>query len=135
MAGTFGYELDPAKLTAAEKEEIRRQTAAFKRLYGLIQWGDYYRLTGPDPSHYAAWQFVSSNRRQSLVCVVFLRVLCNQPGPLLKLPGLLETARYRVCIPGQAEEVHTGQALRYAGLRLPRLQGDYPAVMIELNAL
>ena len=45
MSGTFGYELDPNRLSEEEKEEIRRGIRVFSELRELIHGGDYYRLT------------------------------------------------------------------------------------------
>ena len=80
MAGTFGYELDPAKLTEEEKEEIRKQIGRFKEYYELIQRGDYFRLTAPsEERHYAAWEFVSPDQKEALVSVVASKVRTNDP--------------------------------------------------------
>ncbi len=136
MAGTFGLELDPSKLSAAEKEEITRQVADYKRYGDLIQAGEYYRLSSPKQNaDYAAWQFVSPSRDRALLCFVCLRPRVNQLPLPLRLRGLDPAARYRVRVPGQAEEVHSGQALHHAGLMLPQLQGDYPAIAVELEKI
>lgn len=45
MAGTFGYELNPALLSDEEKEEIREQIKTFKKYEMLINEGTYWRLT------------------------------------------------------------------------------------------
>jgi len=47
MSGTFGYELDPTKLSEAELSEIRKEIGQFKELYELLENGDYYRLIPP----------------------------------------------------------------------------------------
>ena len=47
MAGTFGYELNPALLSDEEKEEIREQIKTFKKYEMLINEGTYWRLTSP----------------------------------------------------------------------------------------
>ena len=50
MAGTFGYELNPALLSDEEKEEIREQIKTFKTVsYTHL---DVYKRKG----RYAAWQ-------------------------------------------------------------------------------
>ena len=71
MAGTFGYELDPGKLSEEEKEEVRKQITAFKKYYELIQEGDYFRLTDPArDEHYAAWEFADQEGKEALLSVV-----------------------------------------------------------------
>lgn len=37
MAGTFGYELDPAKMTDEERREIREQIVEYKNMHSLYK--------------------------------------------------------------------------------------------------
>lgn len=121
MAGTFGYELDPAKLTKEEKEEIREQISRFKEYYELIQRGDYFRLTAPsEEKHYATWEFVSQDQREALVSVVASRVRTNDPASRVLLRGLKEDAVYLL----DGKE-YTGGALMYGGLPLPEAKAEY----------
>lgn len=121
MAGTFGYELDPAKLTPEEKEEIRGQIQQFKEYYELIQRGNYFRLTAPaEDRYYAAWQFVREDQGEALVSVVASRVRTNDPASRVLLRGLKEDAVYLV----DGRE-YTGGALMYAGLPLEEAKEEY----------
>ena len=121
MAGTFGYELDPAKLTSGEKAEIREQISRFKEYYELIQRGDYFRLTSPSgEKHYAAWEFVSPDQKEALVSVVASKVRTNDPPSRLLLRGLKENSIYIL----EGKE-YTGGALKYAGLPLPEAKEEY----------
>lgn len=121
MAGTFGYELDPAKLTSGEKAEIREQISRFKEYYELIQRGDYFRLTSPSgDKHYAAWEFVSPDQKEILVSVVASKVRTNDPPSRLLFRGLKENSIY---ILEGAE--YTGGALMYAGFPLPEAKEEY----------
>ena len=144
MAGTFGYELDPAKLTEAEKDEIREQIKAFHFYSELLRNGDYYRLTKED-SPFTAWQTVSPDQRRTLVSLVLKNPEAN-PKPLhFRLKGLLPDAGYRLvrqtnsgcgALPGTVESKeeertdYSGAALMYGGYTLPRLHGDYPSVQL-----
>ncbi len=144
MAGGFGYELDPGKLREEEKERIRGQIRRFREVSALLREGDLYRLTElDDPRDYEAWQVVSPERDESLLTLVLTHPRAN-PRPLhLRLKGLDPAAAYRLrrveyldaCLPEPGEELPrlwSGAALLYAGLTLPRLMGDYPAVVIHL---
>lgn len=135
MSGTFGYELDPEKLTDTEKAEIQEQIRFFKKHYSLIQQGGYFRLTNPGIADYTAWQFVSPDKSRSLVFFVSLRVRSNWPSPLIKLQGLEESARYYVQFPDGTIENHSGKAMLCAGLRMPVLRGDYPSAVVELEKI
>ena len=143
MAGTFGYELDPEKLSEEERNEIPQQIARFHSVENLVWEGDYYRLTDLKSERFTAWQFVSEDKKQS----VFTLVLENPEGnpiPLhLRLKGLDPKKTYRILwteFAGCAyrsddplPELLPGAALMYGGLTLPRLYGDYPSVQMLLQ--
>ncbi|MDO4275563.1 MAG: alpha-galactosidase [Eubacteriales bacterium] len=121
MAGTFGYELDPGKLNARDKEEIHDQIEVFKKYYDLIQQGDYYRLTNPyGEKAYHAWEFAAPDGREALVSVVAVKVYANPAPVIIKLRGLREDKYYR--LNGKS---YLGGALMYAGLPLPQPKEEY----------
>ena len=143
MAGTFGYELDPAKLSEDEREEIQKQIARFHCVEDLVREGDYYRLT-EENRRFTAWQFVSEEKRRSLFTLVLTEPAGN-PLPLhVRLKGLNPEAHYRLSwveyagCRYQAEErlprSLSGAALMFGGLTLPRMYGDDPSVQILLEA-
>lgn len=71
MSGTFGYELDPRKLSEGERSQMRAQIDEFKRFYHLLQDGDYARLTNPfRDQEFTAWQHTAPDRSEALVSVV-----------------------------------------------------------------
>ncbi len=128
MAGAFGYELDLQLLTQEEKEQVRSQIATYKRLQPLVLEGRYHRLTNAmEDSCFTAWQFTMPDKSLAAVSVV-----CKDPGanpmPIhIKLRGLAADKRYRESLNGK---VYTGAALCHAGLTLPIMAGDYPALQI-----
>ena len=132
MAGTFGYELDVNQMSAEEKEAVRSQIQEFKNDYDLIQYGSYYRLT--DPNHnggHHAWEFVSEDQREALVCAVALQIHPNGPAAILKFKGLKEDAIYEM-----NGGKYPGGALMEAGIPVPRANVEYEsfrfhAVMVE----
>ncbi len=88
MAGTFGYELDPGKLSEEEKEEVREQVRQFKKHAPLIYHGDYYRLSDPFRDAFGAWMFVSEDRSSALLSAVMLEIHGNMPVQYVRLKGL-----------------------------------------------
>ena len=130
MAGTFGYELDPRKTSAEEKEIIKQQVAFFKEHYDLIQYGDYYRLTGPS-GPFTAWEQVSPDRREALVSVVYGAARAAAPFRVLRLKGLDPALRYQV----DGQGAYPGDVLMNAGWPLPLAGGDYPALQLYLRAV
>lgn len=135
MAGTFGYELDPIKLTAEEMETVRGQIARFHELQDLIRAGDYYRLNDG-----SAWALVSEDKSEALLSVVLVNPTSNPKPNHIRLKGLDPDARYQVAwadfhesgakLPHGEDRRFTGTALMRGGYTLPILFGDYPAVQI-----
>ena len=130
MAGTFGYELDLEKLNKEEKEEIKIQIQQYKKYAGLIQQGDYYRLSNPYKDEEAAWMFVSKNRETALVEIVMQEIHGNMNVNYVKLKGLKEEAIYENV---QTGEKYYGSALMNGGIPIPIKMGEYQAYQIELR--
>ena len=129
QAGTFGYELDPAKLTEDEKKAVKEQIAVFHRYEDLIEQGDYYRLDEGEKD-YTAWMFVSPDKGEALVSVVATHVRANASFPFVRLQGLDPEKTY---FREDTGERLTGAALTQGGISLPQFLGDYPAVQIHLT--
>ena len=149
MSGAFGYELDPERLTAEEKRQVRNQIERYHRYYDLIHYGRYFRLTGwPDGEDFTAWEFAAEDGSQVLVCLLMLHARANSFGEHICLRGLQPDARYQLTeihfegrqmpqaghfLPGREPmkgRILSGGALMYAGYTLPPLQGDYPSVQL-----
>ena len=130
MAGTFGYGLDPKKLSAEEKAEVRRETAAFHEDAPLVQNGLYYRLSDPTREPCCAWAFVSEDGERCLLSAVLQSRHGNMPAQYVKPRGLTPGARYRVRETGA---VLPADALMDAGLPLPLELGEYESVVWHLE--
>lgn len=133
MAGNFGYELDATKLSDEVKEKIKIQIADYKRLRGIIQYGDFYRLLSPFKGNHTAWMFVSEEKREA---VVFFYRIMNIPNDALfrfRLAGLSEDLIYE--IEGMEQEI-SGQQLMSYGLNIPKdfAWGDFGSRMFVLKA-
>ena len=131
MAGSFGYEMDLNLLSPDEKEVVKEQVEDYKKYYDLIHNGDYYRLVSPQgDSDFTAWQFVSGDKAKTLVHVVITHVRANAPDLWFKLRGLAPEKCYRLEENGR---IYSGSALMNAGISIPMVMGDYPAVQMELT--
>ena len=108
MAGTFGYEMNPALLSEEDKEVVKEQIRTYKKFEMLICQGDYYRLSNPFLDEYAAWMFVSNDKKQVLVNVVRLDIQGNMTATYVKLKGLNREAVY---IEDGTGKVYSGAAL------------------------
>ena len=130
MSGTFGYELDPGKLTEAERQEIRTQILRFREDEALVHGGRYYRLTDVSKQlPYVAWQYTSKDMSKSLLNVAVRHPQANAPLIHLRLKGLDSEAVYEIAEDGSCL---SGAALMYGGYTLPLLAGDYPALQLHL---
>lgn len=130
MAGTFGYEMNPALLSNEEKDEIREQIKTYKKYEALICQGDYYRLSNPFRDEYSAWMFVSDDKKKALVNVVRLDVQGNMAALYIRLRGLKNEAVY---IDNETGKVYTGAALMEIGLLLEQPKSEYEAYQISLT--
>ncbi len=131
MAGSFGYELDPGRLSKDEKEVVKAQIAHYKENQQLVFEGDYYRLSDPTKDGLAVWEFVSKDKATVLVQGIVYRTKANALRRVQKLRGLDGEKTYHV--EGYGLEC-TGAALMQGGLLLPETWGDYCAVEIKLTA-
>lgn len=129
--GTYGLELDVNKMTEAEKEEIKRQVAEFKKHYELIQRGEYSRLISPyeNDSLYCVWQVASPDKSEALVAMVKYKNEANTHPEIVRLRGLDENKYYRV----NGEKIYKGASLMYNGLVLENLWGDYEAELYYIE--
>ena len=144
MSGTFGYELDPGKLTAEEKEQIREQIRIFRKHYDLIQGGLLYRLSTIQEDTYEAWQFAAEDKSEALLNVVVTEPRANRPLINIRLKGLDPDGVYELTdesdgqymfLPSEPpvrkwKKRFTGGALMYGGYTLPNVVGDYPAFQL-----
>ena len=120
MWGTFGYELDPNKLTEKDREIVHKQVAEYHKYYDLTHYGDLYRIVCPwDNSYYAAWELVSEDKTQAMFTLVNMRYYhCH--SRFIRMKGLDPDKYYKL---EETSEVYSGALLMNAGLNLSR----YPA--------
>jgi len=131
MAGSFGYELDLNKISEEEKEIVKKQIEDCKKYWELTHAGLYYRLSNPlENTEFAAWEFVSEDKKEALLNVVTLDTHCNAAVSYAKLKGLNEGAWYYV--EGEEEKVYSGSALMYGGIPIPRMSDEYQAWQMHL---
>ena len=122
MGGTFGYELDPAKLSDAEKDQIRQQILDFKKYAHLITHGLYYRLSNPFSDGIAAWEMFAEDQSEALISVVCLEVHGNMTVNYVRLRGLRKDCFYRDEATGKE---YPANALMQIGLPVPVEMGEY----------
>ncbi len=94
LAGTFGYELDPDKITEEERAGIAEGIALYRKYERLIRSGLYYRLSDPGKDRYTAWEFVSEDGSEALITMVVPENHGNAPTIYVTPRGLTPGAEY-----------------------------------------
>ena len=145
MAGTFGYELDLNKLSSVEIDEIKSQVGFYKQIRDVVQFGSLYRLETPlsvgktESSSYGAWQYVSQDKKRSVLTVAWSYAEANAEYLLIKPQGLEEDAAYAIqCPSGKIPPFSggskvSGGELMYCGLRLTNQPGYGGSLMLLLE--
>lgn len=129
MAGTFGFELDPDKLSAEDRQAIKKQVKEFQKYYDLIQNGLYYRLTNPEEHpDYHGWQFVKEDGSEALVCIAALHIQPNTARCCMPLKGLKEDKIYLI----DGVE-YPGSALMHGGYLIPRASMEYESFRVHIT--
>lgn len=130
MAGTFGYEMNPALLSEEEKSLVREQIRTYKKYETLICQGDYYRLSDPFCGKCSAWMFVSGDKKQALVNAVRLDIQGNMAASYIRLKGLNRESAY---IDNATGTVYMAATLMEAGMPLAFPAAEYEAYQIALT--
>lgn len=141
--GTFGYELDVAKLSKEEQESVIEQVKFMKKYRDIIQKGTFYRLLSPFEGNVTAWMVVSEDKKTALVGYYRVLQQVNVGYQRLKLQGLDEHLEYEVSI---VNTKHYGDELMNTGLIVSdassgqsmdfnHQKGDYQSRIYILNAI
>jgi alpha-galactosidase len=154
MAGTFGYELDIRNMDPEETARIPDQVAQFRKIHPVNREGDYYRIASFRENHiYDCWMVVTKDR--SLAYMTYVQVLAqpNRPGVRVRMQGLDPEAVYEVSCDYRGEMAarngesglgpqtasslgrFNGDTLMKAGIIVPRVRGDYQALLYEVKKM
>lgn len=115
MSGNLGFELDLNKLSRQELSKIKDRIAYYKKIRGLVQFGNLYRLRNPFEESAAAWMYVSDDRKEAYAVCFNILGTPNAPVEILRLDGLDANRTYRDAATG---ETYGGDELMNAGLPL-----------------
>jgi alpha-galactosidase len=129
MMGSLGIGTNLLKWSEEELRETGKLVRRYKEVRDIIQEGDQYRLLSPREGETTAVQYVSEDRRSSVIFVFRNPHQFLDPSPKIYPRGLDEGSIYRVT---DLEEPRSGGALMGRGIEVA-LEGDLTSVMIELT--
>lgn len=121
MWGTFGYELDPAKISEEARNEIKEQIADYHKYYNVIHYGDFYRIISPwDDPYRCAWEFVSEDKKEALLTIL-IKFSKQRRLFIIKPKGLDPEKKYRN---SYDNSVRSGASLMNAGINLHDMKNE-----------
>jgi alpha-galactosidase len=135
MNGQFGISSRVFNWNADLVKTAAANVALYKRLRHVIMGADVYHLTAQpsheDPRDWSALQYVSPDRKDSVVFAYRLR--SGAATRVFKLRGLDPARTYCVSVDETAAPDVNGETLSLAGLQV-QLASEWRAAVIELHA-
>ena len=128
--GAFGYELDLMDLNERACEIVRSQVRTYRTIERLVREGLFYRLTDPKVADLAAWEFVSEDGSEALVCAVVTRVDGYGRANYVVPRGLTPGASYRMVSNGT---VYAANALMDMGIPVSVPASPYESFMYRFE--
>jgi alpha-galactosidase len=132
IGGNFGFELDLSKLSPEDLATAKELVREVKAIRQTVQQGVFTRLCSPFEENFAAWQFISPDGEQAVLCAY--RRLAQPDGPVKRftLRDLAPDALYR---DEQSGTVYPGAVLMHAGLPVQFDWGDYQSRVIRFRKI
>ena len=97
MMGRLGIELQPKDLSKSELNFVKQSISTYKKLRPIVAFGDWYPLHSPyNTDKYAATQFVSKDKKESLLFAFSLDFHPRTFMPNFKLAGLNKDKEYKI---------------------------------------
>ena len=121
--GQFGYELDVTKMTEEELNQIKMQIERYKQIRDVIHKGNMYRIMSPFDGDQCVWQFVSEDKKKTVVCCGSINAKPEQQSKTIKLCGLNSQSTYKLL---ETDMVYSGSVLMNYGMLL-KPQNDFSA--------
>lgn len=130
MGGSFGFELDPTKVSAQDRAQIPALLKLAEKVNLVVINGHMWKLALPDECQRPAALYVTDDGKQA-VLFAFQMVATTVIGfPVLKLRGLEAGVTYKV----DGGEVYKGRTLMNVGLSIDFV-GDYDSKVVMLERM
>lgn len=122
LGGNFGFELDLNTLSDEEIESVRKTVLLVKEVRETLQKGVFTRLESPFDGNYAAWQFVSEDGMDVVLCTYRRLVVPNGYPKRFFMKDLDACAFYTDM---ETQKTYSGSVLMNAGVVFKDVRGDY----------
>ncbi len=127
IPGQFGFELDLNKCTEDELKTAKEAVSTYRRLGEVFHKGDIYRLRSPFDSGLSVTQFVSEDKKKSVVCIYAVNITPCANDEYIKLKGLESDALYEL-----HGKTYGGDYLMNKGIWISNCH-EYSSNMLEIN--
>lgn len=128
MCGNFGYEMDLAKLSASEMEQVKDQIKLYKSIRKTVQFGDMYRFGDPFTDTRSG---VCYKDEDKMVLFTFqIKPQMNGEEWRIKLSCAEDGEKYEY-----NGKVYSGESLRKLGIRIPLEHYDYQTRCMVFNRI
>lgn len=139
MLGSLAVGMDLRTMTEGELNEIKYYIEQYKSIRHITQLGDLYKIMTPENGEYCVYQYVSQDKKESVVFIFGLNISFAKNFPRLLLNGLDETKKYEITLLPDAKKERTqekkymtGEGLKNVGLHF-NLMGDYDSILLKLE--
>ncbi len=128
VCGNFGFEMDLSQMTGEEKALAAELVSRTKALRSLTQTGSFTRLISPAEGKYAAWQIISEDGTEVLLCVYHILSTAAATPIRIRMTGLEESAVYT----DEKGTAYHGAYLMHRGCSV-LLPGDFSSCLIRFK--
>ncbi len=149
MMGALAIGQHLLNLTEEQKEELKKYVEQYKSIRHIVHLGDIYRLASVDERPYAAYEYLSEDRREGLIFIFGRGIGAMRIYERLRLDGLDEDAKYSfteidgaeqsdVSVGGDTknntpmQKTRTGKALMRLGIDFV-LRGDMDSIVYHFK--
>ncbi len=139
MLGSLAIGYDLRNAPEDEINQIAYYVTQFKQIREIVQLGDFYTVQAPENGEYCVYQYVSKDKKRSVLFVFGINLSFRKFLPNIKTLGLSDDRVYNIKhlkAADQPEELifkpMSGNGLKRIGLRV-NLTGDYDSKLFLIQ--
>lgn len=128
MLGSFAVGYDLMHIPENELEDIKKYIQLHKQYRDIVQNGDMYRLVSAREDDFAAYEYVSADKKRAVVFVFGINLSFAREIPYIRLCGLEDDFVYTI----DGKKKMSGRGLSETGLFF-KLHGDYDCAAVYIE--